>query len=43
MRALLAPSGVDVLEVQLPHYKGPSDVFHLMSIFSPVAKDLAVV
>jgi N-dimethylarginine dimethylaminohydrolase len=43
MRALLAPSGVNVLEVQLPHYKGPSDVFHLMSIFSPVAKDLAVV
>jgi N-dimethylarginine dimethylaminohydrolase len=43
MRELLTPSGVDVLEVQLPHYKGPSDVFHLMSIFSPVAKDLAVV
>lgn len=43
MRALLAPSDVGVVEVQLPHYKGPSDVFHLMSIFSPVAKDLAVV
>ncbi len=43
MRALLEPSDVDVVEVQLPHYKGPSDVFHLMSIFSPVAKDLAVV
>ncbi len=43
MRELLTPSGVKVLEVQLPHYKGPSDVFHLMSIFSPVAKDLAVV
>jgi N-dimethylarginine dimethylaminohydrolase len=43
MRALLAPSGVNVLEVQLPHYKGPSDVFHLMSIFSPVDKNLAVV
>ena len=43
MRALLTPNGVNVLEVQLPHYKGPSDVFHLMSIFSPVAKDLAVV
>jgi N-dimethylarginine dimethylaminohydrolase len=43
MRELLTPSGVNVLEVQLPHYKGPSDVFHLMSIFSPVAKDLAVV
>ena len=43
MRALLAPCGVNVVEVQLPHYKGPSDVFHLMSIFSPVDKNLAVV
>ncbi len=43
MRALLAPCGVSVVEVQLPHYKGPSDVFHLMSIFSPVDKNLAVV
>ena len=43
MRVLLAPAGVEVIEVQLPHYKGPSDVFHLMSIFSPVDKDLAVV
>ena len=29
--------------VPLPHYKGPSDVFHLMSILSPVDHDLAVV
>lgn len=43
MRALLAPCGVDVVEVQLPHYKGSSDVFHLMSIFSPIDKNLAVV
>jgi N-dimethylarginine dimethylaminohydrolase len=27
----------------MPHYKGPSDVFHLMSVFSPVDKNLAVV
>jgi len=33
----------DIIEVPLPHYKGPSDVFHLMSILSPVDKDLAVV
>lgn len=36
----------DEAEVQvyhLPHYKGPSDVFHLMSVYSPVDKDLAVV
>ncbi len=43
MRALLSPCGVEVVEVQLPHYKGASDVFHLMSIFSPVDKNLAVV
>jgi N-dimethylarginine dimethylaminohydrolase len=27
----------------LPHYKGRSDVFHLMSVLSPVDRDLAVV
>lgn len=43
LRRLLEPDGVTVMEVQLPHYKGVSDVFHLMSIFSPVDKNLAVV
>ena len=33
----------DVLEVPLPHFRGPSDVFHLMSIYSPIAEDLALV
>lgn len=33
----------EVLVYHSPHYKGPGDVFHLMSIFSPVDKDLAVV
>jgi len=32
-----------VLTVPLPHHRGPSDVFHLMSVISPVAEDLAVV
>jgi N-dimethylarginine dimethylaminohydrolase len=27
----------------LPHWRGPGDVFHLMSIISPVDRDLAVV
>ena len=27
----------------LPHWQGPGDVFHLMSILSPVDDDLAVV
>ena len=40
---LLKKIGVEIIVTSLPHYKGPSDVFHLMSIFSPVDKDLAVV
>ena len=43
LKSLLNPFGINVITVQLPHYKGPSDVFHLMSIFSPVDKNLAVV
>jgi N-dimethylarginine dimethylaminohydrolase len=43
LTALLAPLGVKVLSVPMPHYKGPSDVFHLMSVLSPVDNNLAVV
>jgi N-dimethylarginine dimethylaminohydrolase len=43
LRTLLDPQAVTVITVDLPHYKGVEDVFHLMSIFSPVDKDLAVV
>jgi N-dimethylarginine dimethylaminohydrolase len=43
LKTLLNPFGIEVMTVQLPHYKGPSDVFHLMSILSPVDKNLAVV
>lgn len=43
LTSLLAPLGVNTVKVELPHYKGPDDVFHLMSIFSPVDTDLAVV
>ena len=42
LKALLEPRGIEVITVDLPHYKGPSDVFHLMSILSPVDRDLAV-
>lgn len=35
-RALLRGDGCDVIEVPLPHGTGPGDVFHLMSILSPV-------
>lgn len=41
-KALLG-DGVDVEVAQLPHYKGPSDVFHLMSVLSPLDRDLALV
>jgi N-dimethylarginine dimethylaminohydrolase len=33
----------NVIVVPLPHWNGPDDVFHLMSIFSPVDHDLALV
>lgn len=43
LRALLGDSGPRVLEVPLPDWRGPNDVFHLMSVLSPVDRDLAVV
>lgn len=39
----LAGPDVEVMWFDMPHYKGRSDVFHLMSCLSPVANDLAVV
>ena len=32
-----------VVQVPLPHYRGPGHVLHLMSLISPVDRDLAVV
>ena len=43
LKGLLEPKGISVIIVDLPHYKGKQDVFHLMSILSPVDKNLAVV
>lgn len=43
LKKILTPKGVSVVKVELPHYKGEGDVFHLMSILSPIDKDLAVV
>jgi N-dimethylarginine dimethylaminohydrolase len=40
---LLSPVAQDLIVVPLPHWKGPSDVFHLMSIISPIDTDLALV
>ena len=43
LKSLLHPKGIEVIVVELPHYKGKEDVFHLMSILSPIDKNLAVV
>ena len=43
LKNLLEPKGIQIIVAELPHYKGTSDVFHLMSILSPIDKDLAVV
>ena len=43
LRALLADDVDEVIVVPLPHWRGAGDVFHLMSIISPVDRDLAVV
>ncbi|MDP2389428.1 MAG: arginine deiminase family protein [Acidobacteriota bacterium] len=43
LRVLLGDTIDELVVVPLPHYRGPGDVFHLMSIISPVDRDLAVV
>ena len=43
VRELLGDTIDELIVVPLPHYRGPGDVFHLMSIISPVDRDLAVV
>lgn len=43
LKQFLNNSLEDVIVMPAPHYKGPEDVFHLMSVLSPVDIDLAVV
>ena len=43
LKELLEPKGIKIIVAELPHYNGKNDVFHLMSILSPVDKNLAVV
>ncbi len=43
LKSLLEPHGITIIVADLPHYKGEEDVFHLMSILSPIDKNLAVV
>ena len=42
MQEILGP-GINVVIVQLPHWNGPRDVFHLMSMISPLDHDLALI
>lgn len=39
----MAQNRFEVIEVHLPHFRGENDVFHLMSVISPIDKDLALV
>ncbi len=43
LKELLADTARELIVIPLPHWKGPSDVFHLMSILSPIDHDLALV
>ena len=43
LRALLGDAIDELIVVPLPHWHGPGDVFHLMSMISPVDEDLAVI
>lgn len=43
LRALLGQTVEDLITVPLPHWQGPRDVFHLMSVLSPIDRDLALV
>ena len=42
LRVLLGES-IDVIDIPLLHWRGESDVMHLMSLISPIDRDLAVV
>ena len=43
LRELLSDCIDELVVVPLPHWRGPSDVFHLMSMISPLDRDLALV
>ena len=43
LRALLGSSIDELIVVPLPHWRGTADVMHLMSLISPIARDMAVV
>lgn len=40
---ILAPHGIDIFRVGLPYWHGPAECLHLLSLISPLDRDLAVV
>lgn len=43
LSTFVRPVGVDVVRVDLPHWHGPDECLHLLSLISPVAERTAVV
>lgn len=43
LRELVSNCIEELIVVPLPHWRGPNDVFHLMSVLSPLDRDLALV
>lgn len=43
LRDLAAEFVDEIISVQLPHWRGPADVLHLMSFLSPIDHDLSLV
>jgi N-dimethylarginine dimethylaminohydrolase len=43
LKDLVSAFARELIVVPLPHWKGPGDVFHLMSVLSPIDRDLALV
>jgi N-dimethylarginine dimethylaminohydrolase len=43
LKKMVGPANINVVVVPLAHYKGPQDVFHLMSVISPIDQDMLLV
>jgi N-dimethylarginine dimethylaminohydrolase len=43
LKKMVRPSNINVVVVPLAHYKGSQDVFHLMSVLSPIDQDMLLV
>ena len=43
LRKILSTISIEVISVDLPHWNGPVDVLHLMSLISPLKEDLFLI